>query len=197
MLKVAKSTVYGWTHHVEFMQVQQAALRERLRISRVPNYVRMTEAKQRLRSVEDTAINAEAGRTVQDAQLTDNGWKLILAVLFWCEGQKDTGEGIKFINSDPQMVRLFLHILRTQFPLQESKFRALLHLHDYHDEQEQLKFWSDVTRIPISQFHRSYRKPHTGKNTRDGYPGCISIRYSDVRLAKTLKMIYSTVGTSV
>lgn len=116
--------------------------------------------------------------------------------MFWCEGEKDVRSGIRFINSDPVMIQTFLSLLRTSFPIKEEKFRALVHLHGYHDPVEQQRFWSEVTGIPLERFHKPYLKPNTGRNTRPGYPGCISIRYQDSSLGKALKMIYSEFGKS-
>ncbi len=61
-----------------------------------------------------------------------------------------------------------------------------MHLHEYHDEEVQLKFWSKMTTIPTHQFTKTYWKPHTGINTREGYPGCIHVSYHDVRVARAI-----------
>ncbi len=115
--------------------------------------------------------------------------RLICAILFWCEGSKTTTQ-VKFTNSDPEMIKYYLRLLRIGFSVDESKFRALVHLHEYHDEKTQIDFWSKLTNIPKTQFHRSYRKPNTQKRIRENYPGCICITYFDARLAKRLWAYY-------
>jgi hypothetical protein len=112
------------------------------------------------------------------------------SLLFWAEGQKDVRAGVTFINSDPNMIQTFLKLFRHSFEVDESKFHALVHLHEYHDTKVQLEYWSKLTGIPLKQFWKPYLKPHTGKNKRIDYPGCISIRYLDSQFGKLLKMIY-------
>ena len=196
-LQVPKSTVHGWLRNLGLTPSEQVAIKASLAQSKAQAVVSMIAARRNSIAADERALAAEAANVVANASLDKNTQKIICAVMFWCEGQKDVGSGIKFINSDPVMMRSFITLLRESFIVDESKFRALLHLHDYHDEQKQLTFWSEVTGIPLSQFYKSYRKPHTGRNTRDGYPGCLSLRYGDVRLGKLLKMIYSSLGNNL
>jgi hypothetical protein len=114
-------------------------------------------------------------------------YKIECALMYWCEGTKHKGNTlVSFINADPDMIRYFLYVFRKSFDLNEKKFRALIHLHEYHNVKKQLKFWSNITKIPVSQFNKSYLKKNTGKNIKENYPGCISIRYSDIRIYKEI-----------
>lgn len=122
---------------------------------------------------------------------------IIAAMLFWCEGNKRRSAGVQFSNSDPKLIRVFLHAFRSYFEIDESKFRALIHIHEYHNDLKQKKFWSRVTDIPLSQFTKSYLKPHTGINKRKGYPGCISIRYGKASIAKMLHALYHTFAEQI
>lgn len=71
-----------------------------------------------------------------------------------------------------------------------------MHLHQYHDEIKQKSFWQNITKIPINQFNRTYWKPHTGKNSRPDYPGCLAVTYLDAKVAKQIAAIYNTFGNS-
>jgi len=196
-LNIAKSTAYSWTSRIELTAKQLELIadkRKRLQRQQIDKLALLRKQ----RTVNNNhQINLEALRVVGNLDLSKEVKKILCATLFWCEGGKDVASGIYFINSDPVMVRTFLSLLRKSFALDERKFRALVHLHEYHNKSTQLKYWSELTRIPIDQFHKSYLKPHTGKNTRHGYPGCISIRYLDSSLGKLLKMIYIELGKNV
>lgn len=157
----------------------------------------LLEAKQRLEVKRRLAIAVSARRTVKSIDLNEDHSRLLCAIFFWCEGGKDTRSGIRFMNSDPAMIRTFLHLLRSSFKIEESRLRALIHLHQYHDPQKQLSFWSKITDIPPHQFHRPYLKMNTGKNLRPNYPGCVSIRYNDSSLGKLLEMIYIEFSNSL
>ena len=115
--------------------------------------------------------------------------KIILAMIYYCEGVKNTRSSLIFINSDPQLIRSFLKLLRRAFIVDESKFRVCLHLHSYHNQDKQISFWSKITHIPKGQFIKPYIKNHTGIRKREGYQGCASIRYHDTNLSRQLLMM--------
>lgn len=56
------------------------------------------------------------------------------------------------------MIDTFLRLFRNSYQLNEKKLRALIHLHEYHNEEEMRIFWSKVTGIPLDQFSKSYMK---------------------------------------
>ncbi len=116
--------------------------------------------------------------------------KLYCSLIWWCEGNKKT-TSLKFTNSDTTLISNFLYLLRLGFNINESKLRALVHIHEYHNDSVQKEFWSKITKIPLSQFQRSYKKPNTGKRYRENYPGCIVIVYYDSSVAKELEAIYN------
>ena len=110
--------------------------------------------------------------------------------MWWCEGNKNSSF-LRFTSSDVTLIKNYLSLLREGFTLDESKFRVLVHLHAYHNNDIQKKFWSKITRIPLSQFNKSFQKVNTGKRTRKDYPGCIALTYYDVRIAKELEALYN------
>lgn len=119
-----------------------------------------------------------------------NHCKLYCALLYWCEGEKSEKGGVRFINSDPVLIKTFLNLFRNGFAPEEEKFRILMHLHDYHDEYAQKIFWSKLTKIPQSRFYKTFLKPHTGKRIKNNYPGCVAIYYNSRALAREIREIY-------
>ena len=116
--------------------------------------------------------------------------KIYCSLLYWCEGNKGEKEGVRFVNSDPTLVKTFLNLFRSSFLVDENKFRALMHLHEYHDEQKQKKFWSKITKIPENHFHKTFLKSNTKKRIKNEYPGCIAIYYNDCDISREIKLIY-------
>jgi transcriptional regulator with XRE-family HTH domain len=123
--------------------------------------------------------------------------KLTASILLWTEGSKSAQSYISFINSDPLMIKTFLYLIRNSFSVEENKFRALIHMHEYHNEKYLFAFWQKVTRLPQSLFSKSYIKPHTGKRIRDNYMGSLRIRYYDAKIALELRAIYNTFAKSL
>lgn len=116
---------------------------------------------------------------------------LLCSFLYWSEGTKNINR-IEFANSDHRMIFVFINLLRKSYPLDESKFRCLVHIHDYHDENTEICYWSKITSIPKTQFHKSYLKSHTGTRKKADYHGTLSLRYLDSKIAEQLKSIYNT-----
>lgn len=120
-------------------------------------------------------------------QYDKDDYKLFLALLYWGEGAK-TGKRLIFINSDPEMIKVYLYLLRKSFEINDDKLKVLIHLHNYHNQAEMINFWSEVTAIPKNHFS-IYNKPHTGINKKPGYKWCLSIRYGDSRILKEVFLI--------
>lgn len=114
--------------------------------------------------------------------------KFICALIYYCEGAKDKTGGVVFTNSDPKLIKVFLMLLRNNYDIDESKFRICMHLHEYHNFKQQIKFWSIVTNIKKEQFIKPYNKPNTGKRIKEGYQGCLAIKYHSSHLQKQLLM---------
>lgn len=110
--------------------------------------------------------------------------------MWWCEGEKTT-KYVKFTRFDTSLVTNCLALFRKGFMLGKEKFRALVHIHNYHDNQTQNFFWNKLTNIPLPQFHKSYKKSSTHTRNRDDYSGCITISYCDAKIAKELKAVYN------
>lgn len=111
---------------------------------------------------------------------------LVASLSYECEGGKSNFGVLEFTNSDPVLVKIFLVSLRKSFLLDESKFRVVMHLHSYHNEKEEKKFWSEVASIPENKFTKTFQKKESGINKKVGYRGCVQIKYFDVSIKRTL-----------
>ena len=124
---------------------------------------------------------------LKNKNYSKDDYKLFLALLYWGEGAK-TGNRLVFINSDPEMIKVYLWLLRKSFIITDNKLKVIIHLHNYHNQAEMINFWSEVTGIPKINFS-IYNKPNTGNNKKPGYKGCLSIRYGDSRIIKEVFLI--------
>lgn len=111
---------------------------------------------------------------------------LIASLSYECEGGKSNFGVMEFTNSDPVLVQIFLSALRQSFNLDETKFRVVMHLHGYHDENQEKRFWSSITSIPENKFTKTFQKKESGINIKEGYRGCVQIKYFDVSIKRTL-----------
>lgn len=186
-LHIAKSTASLWLADIELSASAQKKLVQKQIIGQYKTV--LLKKQQRLaRKLGDEQKAQELLRTIPfSRELT----KLLCALLWWCEGNKHSSF-VRFTSSDETLIENYLHVFRNGFDLDEKKFRVLVHLHNYHNDMVQKTFWSEVTKIPLKQFHNSFHKPNTGKRKQDHYQGCIAVTYYDANIAKELEAIYNS-----
>lgn len=185
-LKISKSTASGWLSNIDLDDKARFRLKNRGILGQYKSIIVKRKKRLKLLATFKLGAKEEIKRTTK----TKEFYRIMAAVMFWCEGNKDFNGGVRFTNSDPEMIGTFMRFLRKGFTIDERKFRALVHLHEYHDKQKQLEFWSRVTKLPLTQFNRSYLKPHTGKRIKEGYQGCVAIYYNDVSVSRMLWAYY-------
>ena len=185
-LGISKSTASRWVRNIVLDKKAQNRLNE---ISN--NSFNKSRKTRRKRKKRQQKLLRQRVKKMLNLQSYSKGLlKIFAALLFWGEGNK-SGSYMAFINSDPDMIAFYLDLLRRGFEIDESKFRALIHLHEYHDKKAMKEYWSKITQIPINQFSKSYIKPHTGKRKRQEYKGSVRIRYYDSDLEKEMREIYT------
>ncbi|MGD1003201.1 MAG: hypothetical protein ABR884_01325 [Minisyncoccia bacterium] len=112
----------------------------------------------------------------------ENDLKLTGIMLYWGEGAK-TGGGVKFANSNPEMICVFLRFLREICGVNEKRIKMMIHL--YPDQSSDLlkNFWSSTTGVGLENFYRPHAlvgKKGTYKNK--SIYGTATINYSDKKL---------------
>jgi hypothetical protein len=102
--------------------------------------------------------------------------------LYWAEGSKskpyDRRERLTFINSDPQVIDVFVAWLRLMgIALDECRFRV--HIHETADVAAAESFWAQRVGVPREVFQRATLKKHRPLTNRlnvgDAYRGCLVI----------------------
>lgn len=114
--------------------------------------------------------------------------KLILAMLYSAEGARYEGvSGLKFVNTDPKLLQIFIILLRKCYQVDIKKFRIRLHLHYYHNKKQAKKYWSDLLGVPEDQFWKTYLKKRSKtKKFRKNFMGICFINYSDSDIRREL-----------
>lgn len=185
-LGVAKSTSSVWFRG---LILNKKALK-RLKVREFRGKVKALETVRKKIRSRDVIIEKRVSSSLKNIKLSKDIIKLLCSMLYWAEGEK-SGSAVSFTNSDPQMIGLYLGLLRKSFNIKKNKLKAILHLHTYHNPKKQVSFWSRITGIPPEQIF-IYNKHNSGKNIRIGYPGCIAIRYYDVTIYKEIEFYYKS-----
>ncbi len=176
-LGVSKSSVSLWVR--DLPRPEPLSYEECRR--RIAEGVRRYWAAERpVREAEREAARAAAA--VQIGRLSDREVLIAGAVAYWCEGAKNKpyrrSDQIIFMNSDPGLIKFFLHFLAVA-GIERDRLRCRLQIHESADAQAAQEFWLKVTGLEPAQFRRPALKRHNPKtvrkNTGDDYHGCLRI----------------------
>ena len=114
-------------------------------------------------------------------QLSERDLLIAGTALYAEEGSKGDGR-IRFANTDPAMVRLFMAWLRRFFEPDEDRLRATVYLHQGLDLMAAEQHWSGVTGIPVGRFGAPYRAvPDPTIRSNKHKFGCVYVFYASSR----------------
>lgn len=140
------------------------------------------EPRLRLREEERRRQKEEARKSI--GGITDRDLFIAGVSLYWAEGTKDKPyarrEKVIFVNSDPGMIRLFLHWLET-LEVERERLRFTVMIHETADVPAAEEYWADLVGDPDrSRFTRTAIKRHNPrtlrKNVGDSYRGCLTVK---------------------
>ena len=118
--------------------------------------------------------------------LNDEEEKLRIAgtMLYWAEGYKTAKATlVDFANSDPEMIIVFLSLLRDICGVNELKLRVYLYCYSNQNPSLLVNYWSTLTKISKAQFTKPYvRKDYDLSKVNKMKKGLIHIRYHDKKL---------------
>ncbi len=126
-----------------------------------------------------------ANSFTKKSNLTETEKELLIAglMLYWAEGCKPENKIVDLANSKPKIVILFLKMLREIYQVQENRIRILLYCYSNQNPEELITKWSEILKIPKTQFIKPFIKKTDTLDQKNKTPlGVIHIRYSDVRL---------------
>ena len=131
-LNISRSTASLWLREVVLPSKALDRLKERRLYGQYKARATILEKseKQHLRLVK------EINKMLLEIKMTKPLMKVFCSLIYYCEGNKQTGH-VRFTNSDPSLIRLFMFLFRGGFNLDESKLRGLVHLHEYHHDKRQ------------------------------------------------------------
>lgn len=188
-MDIPKSTMWYWFRNLDLSE----EVIQRLAEAQLDNLSKARDASVLNRWIERQEFCEQVRRDNGDLpSLIDNKGvaKIVLAILFLAEGSKRS-DNLVFCNSDPFVIRLFLHLLRFCYRLSEDKFRCTVQCRSDQDIKELESFWSDITNIPLHKFYRAQVDSRSiGKPTqKPGYKGVCRLDYFDGTISKELALI--------
>lgn len=152
--------------------------------------IRIIAAATKRRQKEEWIAQARGkGKAVaRKVSYDENTSKALLAMLYWAEGSKfEKVHGVRFANTDPWLMLLFMTLLRKTYSVQENKIRIRIHVHYYHEQKSIRTFWSKTLSVPKSQFGKIYvKKRGRHKRFRKNSKGICYFSYGDSKIREEL-----------
>lgn len=153
-VNVSRSTLSLWLRDIKLSDVQQKKLYQGQAAGRYKG----AKSQQQRRIKREVSIIL--GGKIEFEHLLVNSLFLIGLALYWAEGDKRQIR-VKFTNSDETMIQIMMKWFREVCNVPESKFRIALHIHNLHSRKDAQRYWSRLTGVPLTQFHKVVIKETT------------------------------------
>lgn len=133
----------------------------------------MAKKNQRIKLYNTITASAEK----EISSITDRELWLIGIALYWAEGDKEKdyrpGTGVRFSNSDPRMIFLFLRWLIKICKVSKEKIFLEIYIHEnYKNEVQRFKdYWSRITGFSVEKFNKIYFKTNKINSKRKNQGG--------------------------
>ncbi|MEV6754711.1 hypothetical protein [Streptomyces sp. NPDC051214] len=132
---------------------------------------------------EEKRQRTKKAATDEIGALSDRELFLVGIGLYWSEGAKSKShrpqERVDFINSDPQMITVYLAWLRL-LGVSADRLRFHVSIHESADVPGAERFWADRVGAAPSAFGKTTLKKHNPKTSRksvgEDYRGCLLVR---------------------
>ncbi|MFF4311297.1 hypothetical protein [Streptomyces sp. NPDC001507] len=182
-LGCSKSSISLWVRDLPAPERKKRTREEASAIAK-----RGWEATLRLRDEERQRTKLLAAREI--GQMTDRELFLVGVGLYWAEGSKSKPyrrqERVTFVNSDPDMISLYLAWLRL-LDVEPERLKFAVQIHETADITAAEEFWENHVGVERGAFLKTTIKKHNPstnrKNIDENYYGCLRI---DVRAGADL-----------
>ncbi len=175
-IPIARSTLSLWLRSVGLAKAQF----QRTTQKRIEGGLRGAAARRRNRIKITKEIKRKARKEVKSIN-KENLW-LIGVALYWAEGSKEKengkNSGVKFSNSDPKMILLFIKWLKNSFSINSSDLVYELYIHETADIKRAQVYWSNILSISTKKIRTYLKKSKIKtirKNTGNNYYGLIRV----------------------
>jgi len=162
-LNVSLSSVSIWVRDVKLSKEQLENLYLNRKTGNLKGSIIAAQNKIRKRELITQELNKEGFKEI--GKLIDRERFLIGVSMYAGEGGK-TDRDLSFVNSDAKLIKFMMEWFRDFCGIPESKFRGSLYIHDDLSEIKAKKFWSELTKIPLKQFTKSYIAKNNQKRLR-------------------------------
>ena len=175
-IPVAKSTLSLWLRSVGLSKRQKQRLTEKKLLA----MKRGAKRKHEIKLEKIRRIYFESKKDIKS--ISDKELFLIGTALYWGEGAKEKpthAGGIKFINSDVAMIKIFIIWLKKFLNINHEELIYELYIHKNADLDKATEFWSNNINLKKEElriYFKNSNKPTKRKNIGDKYNGLLRVK---------------------
>lgn len=160
-LRVPKSTLSGWFRDLILSKSAQDRLNARIGIGTA---VLIRRNRKQTQDAQKRAYQIQSEASARIPVLDKKDLLLLGTALYWAEGYKRlrvrdgktvTAHTISFVNSDPDMIRVFIRFLTEILDVKPDDIRLTMRLYAHINEQEAFYHWTGITGLNTGHFHKT------------------------------------------
>ena len=184
-LHVSKGTVSIWVRDIALTEAQKETLKDKQRHNRG----RLKGAQTNRERFKALRLEYQAAGRLKARE----GRPLHLAgcMLYWAEGAKEPNN-VYFVNSDPNMMLLFMRFLREELSIAEELFSLRIHCHsqDFEEQRRVERYWLDLLQLPDTALKKTLFKQGSETSRKVLHNGICTVR---VHRVEYMQHIYGAI----
>jgi hypothetical protein len=190
-INVSKSTLSLWCRDIVLTKLQINILEKRAQIK---NYAGALKGAHSNHLKRQLVVDDEKKKALDFlGKISSREICFIGTALYWAEGNK-TGTTFGIVNSDPAIILISMKWLYIEFDIKKDDYLPRIFINEDHKDREFdiIKYWSNLTEIPISQFRNTvFIKSKHKKifSNRSSYLGVMHLR-----IKQSSKILYRTLA---
>lgn len=150
----SRGTLSYWFRNLRLSEKARKRLEANAFLAWARGLTAFNERRSKSIVAENKRIFDEASNSIRD--LSQKDLLLIGAALYWGEGTLRGGKhgfSVAFSNSNPDMIQVFMKFIRNILGVTENRIRVGAYIHPNINYLEAVRFWSKITKLPVSNFH--------------------------------------------
>lgn len=188
--EIPKSTISYWCRDIKLSREKKRRIDKIILKNAHKNRKKalkvIKDKRQRyLKSIYDN--NSNINKLFEHSEIS----RLSLALLYLTEGSKSVKGQLMFGNSNPNIIKLFLKLLRKCYDVKENMFRCTLQCRADQNINGLEEFWSKTTKIPLNLFYKARIDPRSikSKTKKKDYKGVCRINHFSGHIRNELDII--------
>lgn len=152
---ISKSTVSSWCKNISLTQKQVDKIFNKAKEKSIRALIKYQELARASRQSKIVELTKEGIKDVGELFARD---LYILGLgLYWTEGYKKGNDELGFTNMDPFIIKTLIRWLKDNYKVENYRFVLRVSINIQHKQRESkiLKYWSNQTKIPTSQFTKT------------------------------------------